>query len=62
MGFQWSFGFDIRFVNSWLAGSECQIHSTGDGSTPGHKVMMQIWILLPYQICHERNRLQHEPN
>ena len=29
IGFQWSFGFDIRFANSGLRGRECQIHSTG---------------------------------
>src|SRR5262249_32896815 len=29
IGFQWSFGFDIRFARLRREGSECQIHSTG---------------------------------
>ncbi len=42
MGFQWSFEFDIRFANSWLAGRKCQIHSTGDEAAPGRKAVMEI--------------------
>ena len=40
IGFQWSFGFDIRLKSSRLAGSECQIHSTGKQAITLKKLLL----------------------